>query len=64
MIKIDEDLCKGCNICIEFCPVQVYEQSGKVNKKGVHVPIPLNEDKCTECGLCTLLCPDQAITLD
>jgi 2-oxoglutarate ferredoxin oxidoreductase subunit delta len=64
MIKIDEDLCKSCNICVEFCPVGVYEQSGNVNKKGVHVPIPVNGDKCTNCGLCTLLCPDQAITVD
>lgn len=64
MIIINEDWCKGCNICVEFCPVGVYELSGKVNMKGVHVPIPSNEDKCTKCGLCTLLCPEQAITVD
>lgn len=64
MITIDENLCKGCNICVEFCPPGVYEQSDNANKKGVHVPVPVNEDKCTKCGLCTLLCPDQAITVD
>lgn len=63
MITIDEDLCKGCNICVEFCPFGVYAQPEKVNKKGVNVPVPVNADKCTKCGICVLLCPEQAITV-
>ncbi|MCK4443768.1 MAG: 4Fe-4S binding protein, partial [Thermoplasmata archaeon] len=27
MIEIDEDLCKGCKICIDFCPKDVFETS-------------------------------------
>jgi 2-oxoglutarate ferredoxin oxidoreductase subunit delta len=63
MITVNEDLCKGCNICTEFCPRKVYEQSKELNRKGVHLPIPHTE-KCTNCGLCTLLCPDQALKVD
>lgn len=64
MITINENLCKGCNICTEFCPRKVYKESGIRNKKGVQVPVPENEDKCTQCQLCAMMCPDQAIRVD
>jgi 2-oxoglutarate ferredoxin oxidoreductase subunit delta len=64
MIKVDKELCKGCNICTEFCPFKVYEQSKKPNKKGVRLPTPEHEDRCTKCGLCALMCPDQAIRVE
>jgi 2-oxoglutarate ferredoxin oxidoreductase subunit delta len=64
MIKVDEKLCKGCNICTEFCPRKVYEQSEKLDKKGVHLPVPKHEEKCTKCNLCALMCPDQAIQVE
>jgi len=63
MIKIDSELCKGCDICIEFCPKQVYIKSSKENKKGVYLPFPEHEEKCNKCELCELSCPDQAITV-
>ncbi|WP_414469672.1 4Fe-4S dicluster domain-containing protein [Methanobacterium sp. ACI-7] len=64
MIKVDENLCKGCNICTEFCPRKVYEQSEELDKKGVHLPVPKNEEKCTKCNLCALMCPDHAIHVE
>lgn len=64
MIEIDEDLCKGCNICTEFCRRNVYEQSKNLDKKGVRLPVPVNIEECRKCNLCALLCPDQAITVE
>ncbi|MBM4240455.1 MAG: 4Fe-4S dicluster domain-containing protein [Euryarchaeota archaeon] len=64
MITIDEKLCKGCNICIELCPRQVYEESKTIDSKGVLIPIPKYLEECRKCELCTLLCPDQAISVD
>jgi len=64
MIKVDEDLCKGCNICILFCSQNVYKQSEKLDKKGIHLPEPVNEVKCIQCNLCAIICPDQAITVN
>ncbi len=64
MITVNEKLCKGCNLCTEFCPRQVYEQSEELNKKGIHIPVPVNKDRCTKCGLCALMCPDQAIKVE
>ena len=42
MIEIDEDLCKGCDICISFCPLKVLETSDKINRKGYYVPVAAN----------------------
>lgn len=64
MVTVNEKLCKGCNICTEFCPKKVYEESKELNQKGIHVPFPANNEKCTKCGLCALMCPDQAIKVE
>jgi 2-oxoglutarate ferredoxin oxidoreductase subunit delta len=62
-IEINENLCKGCEICIEFCPFVVFGKSEKLNRKGYYVPVILAEDKCNGCKLCDLLCPELAIVL-
>ncbi|TET65605.1 4Fe-4S dicluster domain-containing protein [Candidatus Bathyarchaeota archaeon] len=62
--KVIEDFCKGCNFCIEFCPVNALEESEKLNAKGVHPPKLKSEDACIGCGLCETICPDFAIHLD
>lgn len=63
-ITVDSERCKGCNICIEFCPKKVFVKSEKYSKKGVRVPDPVNVENCTVCRLCELLCPDMALDVD
>ncbi len=60
-ITIAADLCKGCGLCIEFCPKQVLGQSEKFNQKGYHYPEMLTPEACVNCGYCQLICPDFAI---
>jgi 2-oxoglutarate ferredoxin oxidoreductase subunit delta len=62
-IEINENLCKGCEICIEFCPLKVFGNSEKLNRKGYYLPVILEEEKCTGCLLCELLCPELAIVI-
>jgi len=62
-VEINENLCKGCEICIEFCPLKVFEYSEKLNRKGYYVPVAANEKACNGCRLCELLCPDLAIII-
>jgi len=57
-------MCKGCEICIEFCPLNVFEPSDKLNQQGYNLPEVAHEEKCTACRLCELLCPDLAITIN
>ena len=63
MLYINEELCKGCYICVDICPMDVYTPSETLNHKGVHIPIPDNE-KCIKCNLCALMCPDQVISIE
>jgi 2-oxoglutarate ferredoxin oxidoreductase subunit delta len=61
VVTINAELCKGCGFCIEFCPADVLEFSGKFNSKGYHPPHAVRPDACTGCGLCGMYCPDFAI---
>ena len=62
-VEIDAELCKGCNFCIEFCPNNILEKSGKINKQGYQYPhVPEEKaDKCLGCGMCERICPELAI---
>ncbi len=57
VLVVNRDWCKGCNICVAFCPKNVLELDQ--SDKAVIVRI----EACTYCGLCELRCPDFAITL-
>ncbi len=55
-LNLEKELCKGCGICVAFCPKNVL-----VLKKG-KAEIE-NLDDCIQCGQCELRCPDYAIYL-
>jgi 2-oxoglutarate ferredoxin oxidoreductase subunit delta len=55
-LVIDEELCKGCELCISACPPNVLAMSEAVNEIGYHYP-QLHEG-CTGCTACQLVCPD------
>jgi 2-oxoglutarate ferredoxin oxidoreductase subunit delta len=63
LIEINENYCKGCEICIEFCPTNVFTTSDKLNRKGYYLPLIVDMEACTGCRLCDLMCPEFAIVL-
>jgi 2-oxoglutarate ferredoxin oxidoreductase subunit delta len=63
MIEINEELCKGCDICIDFCPMEVLSISDFINRRGYYTPVVVSEEKCIGCRLCELVCPEFAITV-
>jgi len=56
-IRVNLNWCKGCGICIEVCPMDVY----KADKNGK--PIIVQPEICIWCELCEMYCPDFAISL-
>ena len=60
-IKIDEQFCKGCKFCIEFCPKGVIRVSTRLNAKGYAVAEDAEKKSCTGCATCALVCPEAAI---
>jgi 2-oxoglutarate ferredoxin oxidoreductase subunit delta len=54
---IDAEWCKGCGICIHFCPKHVLE----FNKQGK--AMAARPEDCIACLLCELRCPDLAIQI-
>jgi len=62
-ILIDENQCKGCQICIEKCPKNILVISNKRNKKGFLIPEIKEEELCNQCLICEYICPDMAITV-
>ena len=63
-IVTDDDRCKGCSLCVEYCPVKVLRLADRINVMGYH-PVELHEVEktCTGCGACALMCPDMVITV-
>ncbi|MDP2791805.1 MAG: 4Fe-4S binding protein [Rectinemataceae bacterium] len=53
---VRERYCKGCGICVSFCPKQVLVlKNGKV--------FPERPELCIGCRMCELRCPDYAIEI-
>jgi len=50
--------CKGCRICVEFCPPKVLAMDESENHPRVVAP-----EKCTACHFCDTHCPDLAIVV-
>jgi 2-oxoglutarate ferredoxin oxidoreductase subunit delta len=63
-VKINEKLCKGCYLCIRFCPVGVFVRSGTIGELGYNVAEVESPEKCTGCKACLLYCPDFAVAVE
>lgn len=60
-IEIDQELCKGCELCSLFCPNGVISPSDKLNANGYRVAARVKGDECSGCAICALVCPEAAI---
>jgi 2-oxoglutarate ferredoxin oxidoreductase subunit delta len=60
-IEIDQERCKGCLFCIEYCPKKAIILSTRLNLKGYFAAQFIEESGCTGCATCAVVCPEVAI---
>ena len=64
-VSFEQDLCKGCSLCVEVCPVNILIlDESKINARGYHPADVTDNDKCIACQNCALMCPDLVITVE
>ncbi|HEY78595.1 MAG TPA: ferredoxin family protein [Dehalococcoidia bacterium] len=54
--RINPDLCNGCRLCINSCPMDVIRLDEESNKAVCKYP-----EDCMCCYICELECPEDAI---
>ena len=58
VVSINAKWCKGCRICVAFCPKKTLE----LDRKGK--AFQAKPSDCIRCGMCALYCPDLAVIVD
>jgi len=60
-ITINLDKCKGCLLCMSFCPKGLISVDKGLNRRGVK-PVKFKQGSaCLGCALCAIICPDCCI---
>ena len=70
---VDPELCLGCGVCVEVCPVEVPDlfNQGLGRRKAIYRPVPhaiptpylIDTASCTKCGECARVCPADAVRI-
>lgn len=64
-VTINNNLCKGCEMCVSACPKHILELDKKItNSKGYHPAHVTDIASCIGCGSCVIMCPDIAIIVE
>ena len=56
-LKLNQDKCTGCKMCINVCPHAVF----MIENKKTSI---MNLNACMECGACVLNCPVEALSVN
>ncbi len=63
-VTIDNERCKGCELCTSACPAKILEMSKEINAKGYFYAQVVDQPRCIGCRLCAISCPDVAIQIE
>lgn len=74
-MKINHNLCTGCNVCVVSCPINFNQlrKKGELTRENAVILVkngiarPIYEDErsfnCDGCGVCVEECPQRAISI-
>lgn len=57
-LTIDKKQCKGCALCVDFCPKNALD----IAEIG-SVPVFARPENCIGCQRCATLCPERAVII-
>ena len=64
-VTFNVERCKGCEICVEFCPNKIlWLDRNYLNQAGIHPAMITNQEECIGCTNCALMCPDAIISIE
>ena len=64
IIKLRQDICKACELCVSVCPKGVLALDPvNFNKKSYHPITVVKPDECIACASCAIVCPDGVINI-
>ena len=55
LVYVDPDKCDGCELCIIYCPTEVYDMN--------HKAYPTRPQNCLGCLTCEAVCKSKAIII-
>lgn len=63
-VKVDWEKCNGDAVCVEVCPVEVFELQDVPEFSDTEKSVPVRMEECILCMACVASCPTEAITVE
>lgn len=63
-VKVDWTKCNGDDICVDVCPVEVFELQDIAEHPDTQKSVTVREDDCILCMACVTSCPTEAIIVE
>lgn len=60
---VDQAGCTGCEVCLEFCPVDCIDIVPGLNDPDVGKVVEIDLAECVGCTLCAVYCPWETIDM-
>ncbi|MBI4536368.1 MAG: 4Fe-4S binding protein [candidate division NC10 bacterium] len=56
LLAVITESCTGCEVCLDFCPVDCIEPSPPPPAPRAPAPVHIREEECIGCRLCAKIC--------
>jgi NAD-dependent dihydropyrimidine dehydrogenase PreA subunit len=63
-VEVDWKKCNGDEVCVEVCPVNVFELQNLSEYLDAPKSVPVRKEDCILCMACVTSCPTEAITVE
>ena len=63
-VNVDWKKCDGDGVCMDVCPVEVFELQKLPEYPDTEKAVPVKEDECIQCMACVTSCPTEAIIVE